>query len=371
MACSFSAFSVSQYHAVLLQYQHHFSSTQIGQAFFWGSLTFFIAPLALHSLARIGWQARHTLALSLLIEALALFLMPRLQGVMPVSLSYILFSFSSQLAGSLVGSTCLLAMSGPNQERNFFVIRSLGTFAFASTCLANSFLAQIHPLQEIYWIFVIAATLAAFFAFKTPSPEPGPSTQLNSNWNLWKERGIWPILGLLSLANMSAYTGASYSGSLIRNELGGSDADVALSWTISTGAEIPLIWIAAWMSSRMSLRWIFALGMISTSLKLAISAAAPNLQWVFVAQIFHGYFFGASLAAVGVLLRRIYPATLVPQALLYCSLVYSGLANALSGLLSGYMWDLLGLRFTFALWAALALGAAILTLKLPLDHEHA
>lgn len=371
MASSFSAFSVSQYHAVLLQFNHHFSSTEIGQAFFWGSLTFFLAPLALQFLARRGWKASHTLSFCLLLEALSLFLMPRLSGFFPVSLSYILFAMSSQLAGSLVGSTCLLALSGPRQEQNFFMIRSLGTIAFASTCFANSFLAQHFALSQVYWIFVLGATLAAFFALYTYGPEhKNPSQQTHPHWQLSKAKDLWPLLALLSIANMAAYSGASYTGSLIRNNLGGSDADVALSWTISTAAEVPLIWIAAWMTSRLSLRWIFSLGMLSTSLKLGISALAPNLATIFAAQVFHGFFFGASLAAVGVLLRRMMAAELVPQALLSCSLIYSGLANAFSGLLSGYLWDYFGLRFTFGLWALLALIAALITLKKPLKHEH-
>lgn len=369
MMTAFSSFSVSQYHAVLFQYEHHFSAHQIGQALFWGSLTFFLAPTLLKFASHRGLRASHILGFALLLEALSLYLLPRFSGL-SASFSYIFFALSSQMASSLVGSTCLLALEGKSKERNFFVIRSLGTVAFAGTCFANSLLAQHYALKEIYWVFVIAATLAAFFAFASQTPKP-QTEQSQKPWSLLREKSLWPLVALLSLANMAAYSGAVYTGSLIRNNFFGSDADVARAWTISTACEVPLIWFAAWLMGKLPLQWIFAIGMFSTAAKLALSALAPDLYWVFVAQIFHGFFFGASLSAVGVLLRRRYSPEIVPIALMTCSLVYSGAATALSGLFSGYLWDHFGLRQTFVFWGVISLITAFATLRLRFESNNA
>lgn len=363
MMTSYSAFSVSQYHSILFQYVHHLTEQDIGWALFWGSSMYFLTPFLMRAGRKNKLNSSAILALALIIEAISLYLLPRVSPTWSY-FAFIGFSIGSQLTGSLVSSICIFLLQGSKGDRNFLFVRSLGTVAFASTCFLNSQLAHYFDLREIYWVFVIMAALAAVFAWQSRNSIQESTNPALAHWSLWQNSWLWPLVGLITLANMSAFSGSIYLGSLVRNHFHGSDSDVSLAWTIATGSEVPIIWLAAWLIPKIPLQWIFALGMFSTAAKMLISALSPSLWGLFLGQIFHGFFFGASLSAVGLLIKSKIPKEQVPLALMSCTMIYAGLSNALSGVLSGFIWSFWDLPTTFLIWAALAFFAGLGTIRL-------
>jgi hypothetical protein len=411
MGFVYAALSVSQYHSVLFQYTHAMNQTQIGLALALGALAALAGPLALQSLRRLRLNDSQILAVVMLIQALLLWLLPRWIGLLPATLLYIIYALSSTMGISLVASSVLQSMeqlhpegilndSGatraqvkPQGEGRFLGLRALGTAAFAAGCGAGWYLAKDSGLRDVYWFFVATAVGAALVALSLPyqkrplrdiqgetavtqigndrastgrtrvapqiksptAPVPQAISAEIRTW-LWK---LAPLITLLAIANMAASSGALYLGNLVRTEFAGNDSQVSLAWLIGTATEVPLILASIWLLRRARLAWMFAAGMAFTAFKLLGSAWAPSIEWLYFFQIGHGFFFGASLTAVPLLLRRIAPTHLIAPLLMWCTALYGGLASALGSWTTGWLWETFGLIPSFAFWGVISLGAAL------------
>ena len=366
MMASYSALSVAQYHAVLFRFTHGLTEAQIGTAFMLGSLTYVAAPLITAGAQSLGLSPRRLLTLALAIAATALALLPRLTGVLAPTLGYVAFQLSGSMAITLVIASVLGLTRGPGQEKRFYFVRALGTAAFAGTCMVNAILARWLALPQLYWVFVTAASVALLLSLRLPRGEARPLHLSHLPELAGKLKPLLPLTLLVMLANMAFFVGEFYSGVYLRTVHGGSDAQVSQLWTIATVMEVPLILGSVYVLRALSFQWLFAIGMLATATKLLLTAASDGFAMQAFAQLFHGFWPGASITAIPLLLQRVVHDDEIPLAALSLSALYTGLGAATAGKVAGSMWHSLGLPMTFAIWGGVALLCALVVLRVRL-----
>jgi MFS family permease len=355
----FAAFSASQYHTWVMEFQKGFAPKEVGTFMMIGALNYMLAPFVLRGLNKLGIPSKYSLGFLLLLQSILLLCYPHTESFFITALCFSGMALLNYTNSSMVTSTALFATSqntsntAKKSNGSFLFSRSMGTAGFALLCALSAFLIGSNSIQysptDMYPIFAFLAFAAALISFFGPNvlPKHDPETSLLKVVAELKKPPFPILILLISIANACAFAGASLTGNFISSEMKLDESIIGSAWTLATAVEIPLIWLGILLVHKLDLRYIFAMGALSTGLKLLITALSYTPSSILIAQIFHGFHFGVSIAAFGILVKRIVAPDRVVELMLWSSLIYTGLATSIGGKLSGLIWDLAGLRILF------------------------
>jgi len=360
---AFAAFSAQQFHAILLEFHHNFSEVEIGNALMFSAATQFVTPFIILIAGRKILNPDRILQFMFLLFALTLFLLPRLESQMAVTICFVSFSLAAYSVFPMQ-MTAILNASRNLKDGWFLVLRSIGTLGFASFCLLSGFLVKFISVPQLYNVFSAAAVIAFVFSLnKTqmiPQKDKLPSFKVIFSRLANREVGVW--LGAVALGNLAMFAGTSVIGNFIRHELNGNDAMVSFSWTLSTFTEIPLIWASILILNRFSLKTMVLIGLLSASLRMGLTWIAEDFRFFVAVQMLHGLFYGAALSGFNLFLRRRFGLDQLHSLQLFAGLAHGALASSLGGKLAGSVWHLIGIRNLYGICAILLLAGALLLL---------
>jgi hypothetical protein len=132
---------------------------------------------------------------------------------------------------------------------------------------------------------------------------------------------------------------------------------ISLAWAVSTGCEVPLMLLCAWMLRRRGLRAVLGFGIAGTLVKLAGLALAQEAWQYCLALVMHGCFFSGALTGFGVYLDRVHKAQDRPSLQVLAPVFYGTLPGALAGFAAGGLWHAYSLRSVYVVSGVIALGA--------------
>ena len=97
----------------------------------------------------------------------------------------------------------------------------------------------------------------------------------------------------------------------------------------------------------MSLKSLLYMGMFVTALRMGLTAFSSEVYHVFIAQIFHGFFYGSTLSAFSLYLKKHYEDQWINSLNLVSSIGIMGIGTTLGAHLTGYLWEAFGLRWVY------------------------
>jgi len=357
----FAAYSAQQFHTVLLEFHHGFTENQIGTTLMLAAATQFATPFLILGLGKKISPPDRLLQAAYLLFALCLQILPRLESSRSVALCYILLTLATNAVFPMQ-ITAILTASRHLGDEWFLALRSVGTLGFASFCLLASLLTQYIDVPAMYNLFSAAGVVAFLLSLTSRPmiPPQEPDTPVRNALQMLGQRQVLVWLGALALGNLSMFAGTSVLGNFIRHELHGTNAMVSFSWTLSTFAEIPLIWLSMILLRHFSLRTMILIGLGAAALRMGLTWIVKDYHWFVAIQLLHGLFYGAALSGFNLFLRRRFGTAHLYSLQLFAALAHGALASSLGGRLAGSVWHYLGLRNLYGVCAALLLGAFLL-----------
>jgi len=358
----FAAMASNQYHTLVLELQHHYGAHSIGTAVALGASTQILLPWLLLFLGHHVRNPDRILRRAYLVLALSLVSFPLVQGHWLALLAY--FGIISSLnVGATLQSIMIISSARPYGDHWVLLVRSMGTFGFAFSCMLSSLFADQIGFNGLYYGFAGFAILAIFVSKKSGLQMPQSSEPVNLRdlfAKLLQPNTRNLILGI-ALANLAITGATSVLSNYIHDELGGSKSQVSLAWTIATFAEMPLIWCSIFFLKRFGVKGLILSGIVLSTARMGLLFVVRDLGSLYLVQILHGLFFGATLSGVGIYLSRRYGDLVMNRLQLISQSFYGGLAAAVGGKATGLIWEECGLRSVY-LAAFLALVASLVWL---------
>ena len=364
MFLTFAGLSAGQFHAYLFE-NRGVSRFGIGSLLMAGQLAGLVSPyFQIASIRR--FHGPHLPFLMVLAGAgISLAALPRLTGFPALLLGFALFSFCS--AGVFpLNAACAFESLRARGHAAFFRLRSLGTLGFLAGCLVSLFYPRLSDLPVLYAGFAAALGLALAVAARDyrrgPAPAPAPGVRRPSFGHALglllepRTARLLLILGVMNFANTLA---TSMQGNYLVDRWHQGQRIISLAWVVSTGCEVPLMLLCAWMLRRHGLRAVLGFGLGGTVIKLAGLALAQEAWQYCLALAMHGCFFSGALTGFGVYLDRVHKPQDRPTLQVLAPVFYGTLPGALAGLAAGALWHAYSLSAVYRVACAVSVGAAI------------
>ena len=370
MFLSFSGFSITQFHAYLFE-RMGFTPFHIGMLLGLGFTAAIIAPIVQVKMIRRLKGPRRALFITLACSGMAVAWLPHAAGFIPTAGIFFTAIFFISGIDPLVTS-CTLEVIRLRGQGVYFLVRCLGTLGVLTGCFLSYFQPRPEFLPRLYLgfgsAFLLALSVAPWGLRSTPrqAPEDGLMNQRPRRTPMLRRalkrlatprsrRLLW-TLGIMNFANAMA---TLVQGNYLVSRFPGGQRSISLAWMISTGAEIPLMLVCAWLVRRHGLRVIIGMGILGTTLKLVLIGMAETRMMYFAGLLFHGCFFSGALVGFNLYVDQNFRIEERPALQALGSLFYQGLPTAFGGLCAGMLWHFFGLRSVYAIAAAIGLAVGL------------
>ena len=355
---SFGAYVNIQFNSYLFQVGG-LTPREIGTVAAMGSLAALFSPLL------AGWwtdrwgHPRAVLSVYLLTGVCALAILPRLRGLAVLAPGYFLIQFALSPISPLC--TSLVLSRTPSRHGAFLAMRAMGTLGFFLVSIWLSTHLESIGLEGAYRLmaFLLLASLPVFLGLRRgPAVKHRPGLELRSTLAyLWdpRLRSVYFGCGLGFFCNA---LGVTVLGNYVTGPLGGAPRDIAKAWGVATGFEMAFLVLAIPFVRRFGLKNFVLVGLAGTSLRWALAAWAPGFQVFLVSQTLHGLMVAGVFTGQSLLLARLLPTDRLASGTAAAALVNGGVMSVAGSALSGWIWQMAGLRavcWTTSGVAALAL----------------
>lgn len=375
----FAGASASQFHSYLFE-KRGFTGLDVGYLLAAGYGAGILSPLFQVPVIRFFRGPRTPLILALLLTGACLAALPRVHGFWPLFTLAFLGAFFGAAIFPL-NTACTLDAVRHRGHGIFFGIRSLGTVGFLSGCVVSAFFADFAYLPYLYLGFAGAYLMAVgvMAADYPPSPSPLSTGSLESPGQAGRgpkgERGgeggfrrtldllmrgrtgkLLLVMGVMGFANGLAI---SVQGNYLVNRWDGGQASISQAWVASTACEVPLFFLCIFILKRYGLRYVLAMGLAGTLVKIVGAALATELWQYWLALSMHGFFFSGAVTGFSVYLDRNHARGDLPSLQALSVVFFQGIPHALAGLVAGVIWHFWSLRsvYLFAAVVAAAVSA--------------
>lgn len=363
----FAGASASQFHSYLFE-QRGFAGYQVGFLISAGYAAGLISPLIQVKAIRLFGGAKATLLAFLAGTVVTLACIPLLRGFWPLLSLFFLFSFFSAAIFPL-NTACTLDAVRSRGHGLFFGIRGLGTVGFLAGCLVSSLFDELSALTWLYLGFAGAYLLsAAVIARDYPGAAEGGSAPRSlglrgaaSKLLQGRTGKLLLVMGVMNFANALSIC---LQGNYLTHRWEGGQVLISRAWVMSTACEVPLFLLCAWMLRRFGLRWVLAIGLFGTLVKLIGVALATEYWHYLLALSMHGFFYSGAVTGFNVYLDRNYSREDLPSLQALSVVFFQGLPNALAGLSAGLIWHLSSLRAVYVLAAGIAIAISLYGFRL-------
>ncbi|QPF93977.1 MFS transporter [Bradyrhizobium commune] len=237
-------------------------------------------------------------------------------------------------------------------------VRLWGSAAFAAGSLACGYLVDSIATQELIWVIVAWAVVAALAGLLLqPLDAVGrKAADQSGSEALLRDAGFWAII--LSAALIQGSHAAYYSFSAISwqaHGLGG--LTIAGLWTLGVIAEIIVFALSPRFSPHPST--LMAVGGASAVLRWVITAHDPPLALLAIVQLGHGLSFGVTMVGTMTLLVQRVPSHRIARGQGYYA-ACSGVLGAASSIASGAIYAWIGEGLYYVMAAIAACGALLI-----------
>jgi len=339
----------NQYHTLMLEHRHHLSGTIIGTTVALGACTQIVLPWLI--LLAGNWFRNSDRILRCAYIGLGIFLaaFPFVKSSWGAMFCYFGIIASMSVGSTLQGIT-IIAQARPQGEHWVLLLRSVGTFGFAASCMLSSLIADHVGYEGLYLVFAFWAFVAVIASKKAGPglPQDRKSFPLTDTLQTLFEPNTRNLIIAIGLANLAISGATSVLSNFIYNDLGGSKSQVSLAWTIATCAEMPLIWGSIYFLKRFGIKGLILTGLTCSTIRMGVLSQVHTMGQLYAIQTLHGLFFGASLSGIGLWIAKRHGTERLQRLQLIAQSIYGGLAAAIGGQATGLIWDAWGLRTVYA-----------------------
>lgn len=346
----------------------HFTGTQIGIIASINPLMMLLVQPLWGYLADKTGRLHTILITSLFISAVISLLFPLLYGFLTfIFLSVILAVFNS--AAEPVSTSIIVSYTEKNKQ-SYADYRLWGAVGFAISAWALSQLAQSNSLQIIFYTFATFLLLSIFFAWNLPK-SPNVQKNVATKENIKKLITNKPFL-LFLLACFLVYgvmlANNSFFG-LLYTSLGGTLADVGVSFLISVGSEVPFMRLAGKLLNKMDITSILIIASLISALQYFCFFFHPSETLIYLLNIAQGLSLGLFIPVSVSYVQKYTSHSLQTTALGIFNGVSFGLGNWFFTLIGGLVLEYLNIHFVYLMFSSISLLGMVLLVILRLLHH--
>ncbi|MEZ4633447.1 MAG: MFS transporter [Caldilineaceae bacterium] len=314
---------------------------------FWGSLA-------------DRWQIhRKILILCTVLTGVATMLLTTANGFWPLMLLVLVLFFVRTPVPTLVDASVMDMMrrTGGSYGRQ----RVWGSVGFVLLAFVFGRWLVGDDLRPIFWFHAgligIGCTLLAFALPIERSP--GQVNLVAGLRQMIKQPGYASFAVALFLAGMGLSAYINFL-SLQMRALGGTEAQVGMSWSINALLEIPMMFMGARWFARYRYGRLIIVGMVGFAIAFTGIALAGTPQQFLAVLPLNGISYGIFWVAIVGYAAEAAPPGLTATSQGLAAAIQSGFGGGIGALTAGYLWDGFGGSAVFAMAAtALALAAVI------------
>jgi MFS family permease len=264
--------------------------------------------------------------------------------------------FSSSLL-PLLDSTTLLQLGA--DRRKYGLIRVWGTIGFIFATWVSGSIFQRFGLHVMFYWIVFFLVIFFFMLLWLPGRRVALSTPVIRGLFQLIQHPSWLLFSLSMLTIGIANNGLHMFLGILIKEIGGNDALIGRAFSLGALTEIPIMLASLLLLRRFSPRFLLGLAFILFFIRLYLFSIIPDTTWVLPLNLLHGVTFGLYWIASVAVVNEIAPDNLkaTAQGTLISILSLSGV---LGGLISGWIFDTLGVFTLFRIYAVLAIAALVL-----------
>jgi len=302
---------------------------------------------------------RHRLVVSaiLLVAATCLAVLPFLTTFWPVLAAAVLLSACFIPVTSFFDSATMFMLGG--RKELYGRVRLGGTFGYGIMGYVTGLLIQRYDIGLALWaaaaLLLLTLLIAQVLRYGALKPEPAHAHDTGSVRTLLADRRWLPFLALAFAGGLSTLVSTNYLFAYMR-EIKASDASMGLAITLSTVAEVPVLFFGNRLITRFRSGPLLMAAMVITGVRLLLFyfAVTPNL--VLGLQLLNGLTFPLMWLAGVAYAHEHAPAGLAATAQgLFGSMVY-GFGSAVGGFAGGPLFEQIGGRATYIVFGLVILG---------------
>lgn len=314
-------------------------------AIIWGMLSDRIGrPRLLFGIAALG-----TLAAIVILSRVHVFL-----GLIP---PVILLSLFSSPMPSMMDSTTFRLLG--NQPERYGRYRIFGTLGFILTSGFSGFLLERLGLRALFPAYGLTIILYLAASLGLPNAPFRLHTSLFEGLGKLIRQPRWVLFAVSVFILWIGATGAiSFVGILIKS-LGGTERLIGLNWAVAATIELPVMWSSAFLLSRFGALRLVMVAFIGYFLRILFYGLIPAPEWALAVNVIHAFSYVPFLIGSVAYANQLAPPDLkaTSQGLLFAVM---NLGNVFGALLSGWMYDHLGIGGLFRALAFIALAGFVI-----------
>jgi PPP family 3-phenylpropionic acid transporter len=256
-----------------------------------------------------------------------------------------------------LADSATMALLGERRDR-YGTQRVWGGVGWSLSTLVFGWLSQRLGYGAAFVGYGALCVLTAAAALALPRPALAAVDLRAAGRALLRDRRWASFLGCVLLIGCCGAVINSFL-SLFLSDLGASDTEIGLAYTIASLSELPVMALSPLLLRRWGARSLLLVAGVLYALRMGLYIVAPAVGWALATQALHGLCFGALWTAGVVEAQRLAPPGLEATAQSLFGMAVFGVASTLASALGGQIYRDLGVLALFALAGALALIGAL------------
>lgn len=363
---------------VNVQFNNHLFETrglspaQIGMVAALGCLPALFSPVVAGWWTDRSGSPRFVLSVYMLLGGVGLALLPHLRGFPMLALGFFLAQVAISPISPLSQSLVLRRTGTGNSA--FFALRAMGTLGFFLVSLWLSHRLRFDGLDVAYLAMgaFLLASLPFFLALPAGSDTLGGTSDLKLREvvsSLW-DRRLWAVYFGGGLGFLCNAMGVTILANLVTGPFGRGPEDISRAWAIATGFELAFMFLAIPFVGKFGLKSLLVTGFVATSVRWLLAGFATDFSMLLAAQSLHGLMVVGVFTGQSLVLARLLPPERISSGTTAAALLNGGVMSIAGSMLSGWVWELWGVRAVCFLTAAVAFAAGAFYLLLGPTPEH-
>ncbi|MGC8971715.1 MAG: MFS transporter [bacterium] len=299
--------------------------------------------------------------LGLLVNSLIyFFLFPKLSVYKDFLLIYTVIGLCTYTI--LTASSVLMVDLSTSGElgRGYASSRMWGSIGFLTSILLSGLITTLTQGKAIFTVISIIFLLSALLVSLIKEPERKVNVlvpQIRGFRRLVTNKQLLSFL-LFYFLYYTTLTGASNNVNLLVKSLGGSNRMVSFSYAISSGIEIPFMFIMGSFSDKMGRRPLLVLASLALPLRMILYSMASNPIHILCIQTMHSVTFAVMVVVPVAYINDIIHVEERGTAQGMFNMT-TGFASAFAPFLAGYIADFVGISKMYLFLMLLALVSSI------------
>ena len=271
------------------------------------------------------------------------------------------------LAGFLETWTLL---SDEKIRLKFGAIRAFGSIGWALTAPITSLVVNLYGYPILSYLIIIMVVLSLVLTMKQKDVEDIETAELK--FNDIKELLRTPDYVILILIFTVINIGFNTDNFTVIDkmlELGATNNDVALKWSIQAVIEMPILFLSTWILIKFNMLSVLRVSVIFFIVRIGLNGLATTPQQILYISLFQGITFPLSFIAQKFMIEKITPLKLRSSAQMLGLAIFGAFPAFFTPLVSGILVEYVGYNTTLYLFSITLIVSLLLTFKLTQFHK--